>query len=138
MRSTLCSSSSVAESSSIRSSTRASLKNPPLPVTSRTLSEAFGTPLSPLYSGLLSIYASTRSYLHDHQVCHRDLKPENVLVAKSDYCKVSDFGASHEFTAENPFMDLFIGNNSHLLSFNAQSHLYTKERWLTWPQRSSK
>jgi serine/threonine protein kinase len=30
-------------------------------------------------------------------------------MSKSDYCKVSDFGASQEFSADDPFMDVFIG-----------------------------
>ena len=41
---------------------------------------------------LLSGVADGLAAAHDAGVLHRDIKPENILIAKSGYAKLADFG----------------------------------------------
>ena len=34
------------------------------------------------------------AYLHKNNVIHRDIKPENIMLRKSGYCVLADFGLS--------------------------------------------
>jgi CRP-like cAMP-binding protein/tRNA A-37 threonylcarbamoyl transferase component Bud32 len=56
---------------------------------------------------------SALEYLHSHEVIFRDLKPENVLISKSGYLKLVDFGLS-KIVANGQLTYTMCGTPTHL------------------------
>ena len=58
--------------------------------------------------------AYTLSCLHEHGVIYRDLKPENLLLNKSGYLRMADFGFAKELSSDNPITWTFCGTPEYL------------------------
>ena len=42
-------------------------------------------------------------YLHENKIIHRDIRPENIMIQKSGYIKLIDFGNAKELESENEY-----------------------------------
>lgn len=78
---------------------------------------------------LIIIYgiASSMAHLHKHEILHRDLKIENVLIDKSLYPKLTDFGLSVKISdIDNLKEDGLIGSPRCLAPEIWQGNKYSK------------
>jgi len=40
-------------------------------------------------------------YIHDYSIIHRDIKPENIVLERSGYPRITDFGISRPYRQNN-------------------------------------
>lgn len=70
---------------------------------------------------------SALNYLHAYKnVAHRDLKPENVMLDYNFNVKLIDFGLSHIYSNEKPFMSTSCGSPAYVPPELIQKQKYTK------------
>ena len=70
-------------------------------------------------------------YLHRNKVIYRDLKPENVILDAEGNLKLTDFGLSKIFKADESMTHSFCGTPEYLAPevCNNQGHNHLVDYW---------
>jgi CHASE2 domain-containing sensor protein/tRNA A-37 threonylcarbamoyl transferase component Bud32 len=63
---------------------------------------------------IISSVADALDYAHSHGVVHGDIKPSNIMVLKSRYVKVTDFGIARVVTSSKTLMGAVPGISSYM------------------------